>query len=411
MKKPISKLFSLTLLSLTLAATAISCSSDDSTPVVEEPIKEPGEESSFKVDRNALTGEIKDGHVTLTDGTYKLTGKLIVGPGAKLTIKAGVKIEATELESGQFQAVRYIAVSQGGQIFVEGTSSNPVIMTAANQKPGSWGGLVICGKAPINKGTTATAEVSELTYGGSEANDNSGSIKYLRIEYSGYSYNADKEFNGLSMFGVGKGTTIDYVQIHEGSDDGFEWFGGTVDAKHLVVTNFHAEVGDDLFDWTEGWNGLGENWYGKRTNNGNRGIEADNNSNNHTAAPISNPTIKNLTLIGNNAGSENQAMKLRVGTKANFDNVVLSNFGTGFDVEHDEGVAFVASGELKATRVKFDNIATKSKGTKTVPAGSPTGTKGETVDVSKIFTEDANATGAGNGTATPTWAAGWTVGL
>lgn len=411
MKKPISKLFSLTLLSLTLAATAISCSSDDSTPVVEEPIKEPGEESSFKVDRNALTGEIKDGHVTLTDGTYKLTGKLIVGPGAKLTIKAGVKIEATELESGQFQAVRYIAVSQGGQIFVEGTSSNPVIMTAANQKPGSWGGLVICGKAPINKGTTATAEVSELTYGGSEANDNSGSIKYLRIEYSGYSYNADKEFNGLSMFGVGKGTTIDYVQIHEGSDDGFEWFGGTVDAKHLVVTNFHAEVGDDLFDWTEGWNGLGENWYGKRTNNGNRGIEADNNSNNHTAAPISNPTIKNLTLIGNNAGSENQAMKLRVGTKANFDNVVLSNFGTGFDVEHDEGVAFVASGELKATRVKFDNIATKSKGTKTVPAGSPTGTKGETVDVSAIFTEDANATGAGNGTATPTWAAGWTVGL
>lgn len=411
MKKPISKLFSLTLLSLTLAATAISCSSDDSTPVVEEPIKEPGEESSFKVDRNALTGEIKDGHVTLTDGTYKLTGKLIVGPGAKLTIKAGVKIEATELESGQFQAVRYIAVSQGGQIFVEGTSSNPVIMTAANQKPGSWGGLVICGKAPINKGTTATAEVSELTYGGSEANDNSGSIKYLRIEYSGYSYNADKEFNGLSMFGVGKGTTIDYVQIHDGSDDGFEWFGGTVDAKHLVVTNFHAEVGDDLFDWTEGWNGLGENWYGKRTNNGNRGIEADNNSNNHTAAPISNPTIKNLTLIGNNAGSENQAMKLRVGTKANFDNVVLSNFGTGFDVEHDEGVAFVASGELKATRVKFDNVATKSKGTKTVPAGSPTGTKGETVDVSKIFTEDANATGAGNGTATPTWAAGWTVGL
>lgn len=411
MKKPISKLLSLAFLSLTLATTTVSCSSDDSTPIVDPVTPPPGGESSFKVDRNALTGEIKDGHVTLTDGTYKLTGKLIVGPGAKLTIKAGVKIEATELESGQFQAVRYIAVSQGGQIFVEGTSSNPVIMTAANQKPGSWGGLVICGKAPINKGTTATAEVSELTYGGSEANDNSGSIKYLRIEYSGYSYNADKEFNGLSMFGVGKGTTIDYVQIHEGSDDGFEWFGGTVDAKHLVVTNFHAEVGDDLFDWTEGWNGLGENWYGKRTNGGNRGIEADNNSNNHTAAPISNPTIKNLTLIGNNAGSENQAMKLRVGTKANFDNVVLSNFGTGFDVEHDEGVAFVASGELKATRVKFDNVATKSKGTKTVPAGSPTGTKGETVDVSKIFTEDANATGAGNGTATPTWAAGWTVGL
>lgn len=405
MKKPISKLFSLTLLSLTLAATAVSCSSDDSTPEVEQPTSE------FKVDRNNLTGEIKSGHVTLTDGTYKLTGKLIVANGAKLTIKAGVKIEATELAAGQFEAVRYIAVAQGGQIFVEGTASNPVIMTAEVNVPGSWGGLVICGKAPINKGTTATAEVSELTYGGSDANDNSGSIKYLRIEYAGYSYNADKEFNGLSMFGVGKGTTIDYVQIHESSDDGFEWFGGTVDSKHLVVTNFHSEVGDDLFDWTEGWNGLGENWYGKRTNGGNRGIEADNNSNNHMAAPIANPTIKNLTLIGNNGGSENQAMKLRVGTKGSFDNVVLSNFGTGFDVEHDEGIGYVASGELKATRVKFENIATKSKGTKTVPAGSPSGTKGETVDVSAMFTEDATATGAGNGTATPTWATGWTVGL
>lgn len=396
MKKPISKLFSLTLLSLTLAATTVSCSSDDSTPVVEQPT------SDFKVDRNALTGEIKSGHVTLTDGTYKLTGKLIVANGAKLTIKAGVKIEATALGAGQFDAVRYIAVAQGGQIFIEGTSSNPVIMTAEEKAPGKWGGLVICGKAPINKGATATAEVSELTYGGSDANDNSGSIKYLRIEYSGYSYNADKEFNGLSMFGVGKGTTIDYVQIHDGSDDGFEWFGGTVDAKHLVVTNFHSEVGDDLFDWTEGWNGLGENWYGKRTNGGNRGIEADNNSNNHAATPIANPTIKNLTLIGNNGGSENQAMKLRVGTKGSFDNVVLSNFGTGFDVEHDEGISYVASGELKATRVKFDNVATKSKGKKT---------DGTAADVSAIFTEDATATGAGNGTATPTWATGWTVGL
>lgn len=396
MKKPISKLFSFTLLSLTFAATTVSCSSDDSTPVVEQPT------SDFKVDRNNLTGEIKSGNVTLTDGTYKLTGKLIVANGAKLTIKAGVKIEATALGSGQFDAVRYIAVAQGGQIFVEGTSSNPVIMTAETQKPGSWGGLVICGKAPINKGTTATAEVSELTYGGSDANDNSGSIKYLRIEYSGYSYNADKEFNGLSMFGVGKGTTVDYVQVHEGSDDGFEFFGGTVDTKHLIVTNFASEVGDDLFDWTEGWNGTNENWYGKRTNGGNRGIEADNNSNNHMAAPIANPTIKNITLIGNNGGGENHAMKLRVGTKANFDNVVLSNFGTGFDVEHDEGISYVASGELKATRVKFDNITTKSKGKKT---------DGTAADVSAIFTEDATATGAGNGTATPTWAAGWTVGL
>ena len=390
MKKPILRLFSLALLSFTFATTTVSCSSDDSTPEEQNP-------GDFVVDRNDLKGEIKSGeHVTLSDGTYKLTGKLVVANGGKLTIKAGVKIEATSLSSdNDFNAVRYIAVGQGGQIFVEGTSSNPVVMTAEQHTPGSWGGLVLCGKAPINKGTTATAEVSELTYGGSDANDNSGSIKYLRIEYSGYAYNADKEFNGLSMFGVGNGTTIDYVQVHEGSDDGFEWFGGTVDASHLIVTNYASEVGDDLFDWTEGWNGTGENWYGIRTNDGNRGIEADNNSNNEAATPISNPTIKNLTLIGNNGGGENHAIKLRVGTKAQFDNVVLKNWGTGFDVQAapDLSAGYVGT-ELKATNVKFENVTTPANAT-----------------AEGIYTENANATGAGNGTATPSWAQGWSVGL
>lgn len=390
MKKPILRLFSLALLSFTFATTTVSCSSDDNTPEEQNP-------GDFVVDRNDLKGEIKSGeHVTLSDGTYKLTGKLVVANGGKLTIKAGVKIEATSLSSdNDFNAVRYIAVGQGGQIFVEGTSSNPVVMTAEQHTPGSWGGLVLCGKAPINKGTTATAEVSELTYGGTDANDNSGSIKYLRIEYSGYAYNADKEFNGLSMFGVGNGTTIDYVQVHEGSDDGFEWFGGTVDASHLIVTNYASEVGDDLFDWTEGWNGTGENWYGIRTNDGNRGIEADNNSNNEAATPISNPTIKNLTLIGNNGGGENHAIKLRVGTKAQFDNVVLKNWGTGFDVQAapDLSAGYVGT-ELKATNVKFENVITPANAT-----------------AEGIYTENETATGAGNGTATPSWAQGWSVGL
>lgn len=390
MKKPILRLFSLALLSFTFATTTVSCSSDDNTPEEQNP-------GDFVVDRNDLKGEIKSGeHVTLTDGTYKLTGKLVVANGGKLTIKAGVKIEATSLSSdNDFNAVRYIAVGQGGQIFVEGTSSNPVVMTAEQHTPGSWGGLVLCGKAPINKGTTATAEVSELTYGGTDVTDNSGSIKYLRIEYSGYAYNADKEFNGLSMFGVGNGTTIDYVQVHEGSDDGFEWFGGTVNASHLIVTNYASEVGDDLFDWTEGWNGTGENWYGIRTNDGNRGIEADNNSNNEAATPISNPTIKNLTLIGNNGGGENHAIKLRVGTKGQFDNVVLKNWGTGFDVQAapDLSAGYVGT-ELKATNVKFENVTTSANAT-----------------AEGIYTENANATGAGNGTATPSWAQGWSVGL
>lgn len=388
MKKSVFTLLLLTSLSATPFVFS-ACSDDEELSIID-----PGK----VVDRENLKGTIKDGeHVILESGIYKLTGPLIVENGGKLTIKAGVTVEATAFKDGE--EIRYIATSQGGQIFVEGTAAKPVIMTASAKSQAAWGGLVLCGKAPINKGTTATAEVSGLTYGGTDANDNSGSIKYLRIEYSGYAYSSEKEFNGLSMFGVGKGTTIEYVQVHEGSDDGFEWFGGTVNTKYLVATSNE----DDQFDWTEGWNGSNENWFAKEASTkGNRGIEADNNSNTHNADPTSNPTIKNMTLIGRGAhDGESQALKLRVGTKGLFDNLVLANWGTGFDVEHDVTLGYVGS-TLKATRVKFENVGTKSKGKKS---------DGNAADVSAVFLEDITATGAGSGTATPEWAKGWTVSL
>lgn len=395
MKKTISKIFGVTALMLTVLTT--SCS-DDSNPT-------PAPSSSFVLDRDNLQGVINDGEVVLESGTYKLTGKLQVNNTATLTIKPGVIIEATALDPNQFEAVRYIAVAQGGQINVQGTATSPVVMTSAVKKPASWGGLVLCGKAPINKGASASAEVSELTYGGSEPTDNSGSIQYLRIEYSGYAYNSDKEFNGMSLFGVGSGTTIEYVQIVEGSDDGFEFFGGTVNTKYLVVSNKDAlNVGDDLFDWTEGWTGTNENWYGVRTNAGNRGIEADNNSNNHLATPIAFPTINNLTLVGagsNDTSSESQAFKLRVGTKGRFNNVVLKGWKVGFDVQHDETIGYVGT-DLLATNVKFEDVTIKTKGTSTA---------GGAVDVNLVYTESATATGAGNGSGVPAWTAGWTVGL
>ncbi|MBL7868304.1 MAG: hypothetical protein JNM71_09810 [Flavobacterium lindanitolerans] len=391
MKKSLFKAFSMALLAS--AAVLTSCSSDDGN--------NNGPSSTFVLDANNFKGTINDGEVVLKTGvTYKLSGKLVVANGAKLTIEPGAIIEATARPDNSTEDIRYIAVAQGGQIFVNGTATNPVVMTSSVKSPGKWGGLVICGKAPINKGATASAEVSDLTYGGTLANDNSGSIRYLRIEYSGYAYNSEKEFNGLSLFGVGSGTTIEYVQVHEGADDGIEFFGGTVNTKYLISTSNE----DDSFDWTEGWNGTNENWYGKLgLGRGNRGIEADNNSNNHLATPIANPNIKNLTLIGLGAqGSESQALKLRVGTKGQFDNLVLSNFVTGFDVQHNESIGYVANGTLKATNVRFDNITTKSAGKNT---------DGTTVDVSAIYTESTTATGAGNGTATPSWAQGWTVGL
>ncbi|MFP9100048.1 hypothetical protein ACLI09_13445 [Flavobacterium sp. RHBU_24] len=399
MKKSIVRIMAFA--SFAFAFVTVSCGDDD---------ENNAPASTFVVNRDALEGSINDGEVVLESGTYKLTGELFVRAGAKLTIKPGVIIEATDNTNG---VVRYIAVAQDGKIDVQGTASNPVVMTSSVKSPGKWGGLVLCGRAPINSGATASAEVGyQLTYGGTNAADNSGSIKYLRIEYPGYQYSNSKEFNGISFFGVGNGTVVENVQVLESSDDGFEFFGGTVNTKNLVVLNANTTfAGDDLFDWTEGWSGTNENWYGKRTNGGNRGIEADNNSSNHLASPISNPTIKNLTLIGTgaaDAGSEAQAIKLRVGTKAKFDNVFISNWKRGFDVQHNESVGYVTDGSLDAINVKFENVTTKAKGTKTAVPPAETG---DDVNVDAIFTESATATGAGNGAGTPTWAQGWTTGL
>lgn len=372
-----------------------SCSDDETTSNnnTEQPGENPGS-SDFTVKENDFKGTISKGTVTL-DGTktYQLTGSLIIGNGAKLIIPAGTRIIGTGGTSS------YIAVAQGGKIEVNGTADKPVVMTGAQQTPGNWGGLVICGKAPINKGNTATAEVSELTYGGTDVNDNSGSIKYLRVEYAGANFNSEKEFNGLSLFGVGKGTTIEYVQLHEGSDDGIEFFGGTVDTKYIVSS--HNE--DDSFDWTEGWNGINEFWYAKQSSTaGNRGVEADNNSNNHVATPISNPKISNVTLVGRgNTGDEPQAFKLRVGTFADLNNIVISNWNVGFDVQHDESINAIGT-SLKATNVRFINVNEKSKGKKT---------DNSSVDVSAIYTENNEATGAGNADQVPAWAQGWTTGL
>ena len=397
MKKSTVKLFGI----LTLAAGLItSCSSSDNPTPTTPP------SSTFTADANNFQGTINDGSVTL-DATkvYKLTGKIQVNNGATLTIPAGTIIQGT----GGTQA--YIAIAQGGKLNVEGTAAKPVVMTSglATKAAGDWGGVVICGKAPINRingGTgTAQSEVADLTYGGTIANDNSGSIKYLRIEYAGAAFNSEKEFNGLSLFGVGSGTTIDYVEFFQGADDGVEFFGGTVNTSNLISIGNE----DDQFDWTEGWSGTNTNWYGKLGfGKGNRGIEADNFELGYAFAPIANPSITNLTLVGPGSAPttgtwlENDAMKLRRGTKGVFTNVFLSSWKVGFNVENDETIAFIPTG-LKAVNVNYTtDVATKTSGKSN---------SGVSTSVSGIVTSEGTSTGAGNGANMPTWAAGWSVGF
>ena len=345
--------------------------------------------AGFVANPNDFKGDITSGEVTL-DATkvYKLSGLLKVKNSAKLIIPAGTRIEGV---GGTSSA---IIVEQGGQIFVNGTATNPVVMTSglSTKSRGDWGGLVICGKAPCNSGG-GMSEVGDVAYGGTIANDNSGTIRYLRIEYSGAAFNSEKEYNGLSLFGVGSGTTIEYVQIYENADDGIEFYGGTVSANYIISS--HTE--DDMFDWTEGWSGNGSYWLGVNNQGyGNRGFEADNWENDNMAAPIANPTISNVTLIGSgDQGSEPQGIELRRGTKGNISNVVLKNWKIGVRVSGDISQGYLNNG-LTINGVKFIDCATKVS----IGTGNAAG-----------IVEDDNATGAGNGADVPTWAQGWTIGL
>ena len=190
-----------------------------------------------------LIGELTENRTLNAGETYTLSGGFHVKSGATLTIEEGVTIEAVD-----DNIVDYILIEQGAKIDAQGTPESPIVMTSQRKEAGAWGGLHICGKAPINvQGATSVSEVGDAAYGGSDAADNSGILRYIRIEYAGYTFSEEKEANGFTFYGVGNGTTVDHLQAYMGSDDGFEWFGGTVNVKYLVSTNNT----DDSFDWTE----------------------------------------------------------------------------------------------------------------------------------------------------------------
>jgi len=211
------------ILGLALVSMIFSCSTDDTSDIV--------------INDNSVTNNNSGGGTTdpqtiflsgtytqdLTldaNNTYKINGSLIMASGTTLTIPACMTIEA--LASG---ADVYIAISQGARIVANGTQDCPIVFTsdAANPAAGDWGGLIILGRAPINSVTgtnTSTSEIASLPYGGNVANDDSGSLNYVRVEYSGGAADGQSENNGFSFYGVGSGTDVNYIQSYAGKDDG-----------------------------------------------------------------------------------------------------------------------------------------------------------------------------------------------
>ena len=301
-----------------------------------------------------LKGELNGERTLLADKEYTLEGGYVVNDGAKLIIKEGVKITAAESANCD-----YILIKQGGKIEAIGTAQKPIVLTANSARPGAWGGIHICGKAPINT-TGSVSEIGDAPYGGTDEADNSGILRYVRLEYTGFAFNEEKESNGLTLYGVGNGTTIEYVQAYKGSDDGIEWFGGTVNAKYLLSVGNE----DDLFDWTDGWCGAGQFWYGEQASSGDCLIEADNNSTNNEITPNSYPKLANLTLIGNESTNENKGIRLRAGTWAKIYNADISKKANSIYVETDNTIeSFLKSGNTLAgssviNGCKIDNNVT-----------------------------------------------------
>jgi len=356
-----------------------SCSDDNDEPTV-PPVTE-----------SELSGSIKTSKTLDANITYTITGPVIVEDGATLTIPAGTVIKAEKGFSN------YILVLQGGKIYVNGTADKPVVMTAdiSNAEAGHWGGLVINGRAPLAGNTTGSTEINAAyIYGGNIPADNSGSITYLKLEFTGAKSSADVEHNGLTLNGVGNGTIIENIYVIEGADDAIEFFGGTVNVKNLLAVN----PDDDMFDFTQGYTGTLENAYGiwaagySSSESDPRGIEADGNWDGLTPDQQgqSNFRVVNMTidlkLPYNTTDVKNQmqdAIKIRRGAKATITNALIKGTGAVLDlVDFTDGKG---AGDATSSINLTNQLTNPILGKTTNGAGTVTFSDNNTGCASNIF--------------------------
>jgi hypothetical protein len=286
--------------------------------------------------------------------TYLLKGFIYVNDGATLTIEPGTIIKGDKPTKGT------LIVRRGGKLMAEGTIDRPIIFTS-NQPPGSrdygdWGGIIICGRAPHNQPSDPTIEGGpDAQYGGNDPDDNSGTLRYVRIEFPGVAFQPNQEINGLTMASVGRGTTIDHVQVSYCGDDSYEWFGGTVNARYLIA----FRGWDDDFDQDFGWQGKVQFALGLRDPNiadqsSSNGFECDNDAAGNSAAPYSQGTWSNVTLIGPKADvgtSINplyaRALHLRRNTRTRVYNSVFAGYPVGLYIDGNSTQTNADNGDLQ----------------------------------------------------------------
>lgn len=348
------KIFSWILMGAIVAGTA--CKKSDSTPDPNPPPPPPPPATDLKPDIRGVIAA--DQHWT-KDKVYRLRGYVYVNSGVTLTIDAGTKIVSNKDSAG------VLVIYRGAQIQAVGTAAEPIVFTSAETtpQPGDLGGVIIVGQAKGNANHSVIeggVDADYSAFGGSNDADNSGVFKYVRIEYGGKAVAPGDEVNGLSLYGVGSGTTIDYVQIVRGLDDAFEFFGGTVNCKHLIAYN----CADDDYDMDDGYRGKiqfaisikdpaftdAKGTTGDVSNN----FEVDNvnpaNGFLLTRTPITFPVLSNFTAIGPNNAAGVSAdygwnMRWRRGAKFILANsVVLGGQKGGLRLQEDSTIQYYVTG-------------------------------------------------------------------
>ncbi len=327
------------------------------------------------------------GKQTLKKGIYTLRGWIYIADGAELTIEPGTVIKGVAKSS--------IIAEPGGKLIAQGSQTSPIVFTstkaAGERRPGDWGGVILCGKAPNNNGVLGQQiEGGPRTkHGGTDAADNSGVLSYVRIEFAGYPYDKDKEINGLTLGSVGTGTKVDHVQVSFSNDDSFEWFGGTVNCDHLIA----YKGWDDDFDTDNGFSGNVQFGLALRDSriadtSQSNGFESDNNAGGTASAtPVTSCTFSNITFIGpkydnnfvnndkyitagnntsdnyypNNGsalGKFQSAMQIRRASKLNCVNSIAMDWPIGLILDGEKGntVEEAKAGNIKLQNVWFANM-------------------------------------------------------
>jgi hypothetical protein len=320
----------LTMFAVAAVVVATGCSKSDDD-----------EDGGTTPANTTLQGNITENRTLTADKKWTLKGYVYVMNGATLTIEPGTVIV------GDVDVKAALCVERGGKLIAEGTAAKPIVFTsgkaAGSRAPGDWGGIVLLGKAKTNRSATPVIEGGlDRPYGGTDDADNSGSLKYVRIEFAGIAAFAGSEINGLTLGGVGSGTKLENIQVSYGNDDGYEFFGGTVSGKRMIT----YACSDDDFDFDFGFTGKIQ--YGvvikdpNVVDNGddNNGIECDNDGSGTTATPYTRPNLSNFTFVGPNNASTNTRHKygnrFRRASQFSLRNSIIMGYNAGgFVMESD----------------------------------------------------------------------------